>query len=52
MCYPGHPEGAIETTAIKTWMSQLDKQWKVETHLAKSPKPTAPILYTITKVKN
>lgn len=49
MCYPGHPEGATETSAIKTWMEQLGNGWLVETHLAKSPKPTAPILYIITR---
>lgn len=49
MCYPGHPEGAIETDAIKAWMAQLNTDWKIETHLAKSPKPTAPILFKITK---
>lgn len=47
MCYPGHPQGAHETTAIKSWLSDIDEQYKVETHLAKSPKPTAPILFTI-----
>ena len=49
MCYPGHPQGAIETDAIKTWMAQLGDQWQIETLLAKSPKPTAPILFTLKK---
>ena len=50
MCYPGHPEGAIETAAIKAWMDKLNlNDWFIETHLSKSPKPTAPILYIITR---
>ena len=52
MCYPGHPQGAIETDAIKNWMKKLCKDLLVETHLAKSPKPTAPILFTITRINN
>ena len=52
MCYPGHPQGAIETDAIKTWMAQLGEQWQVETHLAKSPKPTAPILLTLSRINS
>lgn len=47
MCYPGHTEGAVETQAIQTWLSQLDESLTVQTHLAASPKPTAPVLFTI-----
>ena len=47
MCYPGHPNGAIETKAIKEWLSNLEDNFIVETHLAESPKPTAPILYLV-----
>lgn len=48
MCYPGHPAGAQETQAIRNWFESLSfEQWIVETHLAASPKPTAPILYLI-----
>lgn len=47
MCYPGHPSGAAETQAILDWFETLNNQWIVETHLAVSPKPTAPILYTL-----
>jgi len=49
MCYPGHPEGSIETTEIKSWLGTLDSSWLVEEHLAKSPKPTAPILFTVSR---
>ena len=50
MCYPGHPEGAQETAAIKEWLTNLDKHvWQVDTHLSKSPKASAPILFLITK---
>lgn len=47
MCYPGHPQGADETKAIQHWLSKISSSYNVETHLAKSPKPTAPILYVI-----
>lgn len=48
LCYPGHPQGAQEVEAIRGWLNQIDDQYNVETHLAKSPKPTAPILFIIT----
>ena len=47
MCYPGHPPGALETQAIRDWFKTLNDEWAVETHLAVSPKPTAPILYIL-----
>ena len=47
ICYPGHPSGAIETEAIRKWFSTLGDSWSIETHLAASPKPTAPILYLL-----
>jgi SAM-dependent methyltransferase len=47
MCYPGHPSGAAEAQAIREWFKTLDCQWLVKTHLAVSPKPTAPILYEV-----
>ena len=47
MCYPGHPSGAIEMHAILDWLETLNQPWTVETHLAVSPKPTAPILYVL-----
>ena len=52
MCYPGHAEGAIETDAIKTLLKSLDHHWDVQHHLARSPKPTAPTLYIITRKIN
>jgi len=48
LCYPGHPNGAIETKVIQKWLRSLHPAQMVETHLAKSPKPNAPILYTVT----
>ena len=51
MCYPGHAEGAIETNAIKTLLKSLSLDWNVQNHLARSPKPTAPTLYLITRNK-
>jgi len=50
MCYPGHPAGALETKAIRNWFYQLDNNWRVETHYAKSPKPSAPILYLLKRI--
>ena len=48
MCYPGHPSGALETQAIRGWLGNLESdKWIIETHLAASPKPAAPILYVI-----
>ncbi len=50
MCYPGHSAGAIEAKAITHWFDTLGKGWSVETHLAVSPKVTAPILYLLKRV--
>ena len=47
MCYPGHPSGAAETKVIRDWFKTLNNQWVIKTHLAVSPKPTAPILFTL-----
>ena len=49
MCYPGHPAGAVETSNIKAHLQTLSRDWHVETHLAKSPKPTAPILFLVSR---
>lgn len=32
LCYPGHPEGAIETAAVETWASQLPANTSVTWH--------------------
>ncbi len=48
ICYPGHAQGAIETEAISNWLSALEAPWQVQQYLSKSPKPEAPVLYTIT----
>ena len=47
LCYPGHPQGAVETQAIKAWLNQLNSAWSVETYLASAPKPTAPVLFVV-----
>ncbi|MFT7528544.1 MAG: SAM-dependent methyltransferase [Arenicella sp.] len=47
LCYPGHPQGALETDAIRTWLGRLSPAWTVETHLASAPKPTAPLLFVV-----
>lgn len=51
MCYPGHPSGKNETQAIKNWFNTLGHRWNIETHLAVSPKPSAPIFFTLTRQK-
>ncbi len=52
MCYPGHPAGALETQAIKDWFLSLGDDWSIETHLAKSPKPSAPILFLLKRANS
>ena len=47
MCYPGHPEGALETVAIQNQIKLLNNEWQVDTHLTSTPKPTSPISYLI-----
>lgn len=47
MCYPGHPEGLSETKAIKGFLDSIRQHWIIETHLAVSPKPTAPMLFIL-----
>lgn len=47
LCYPGHPQGALETETIKAWLLQLSSPWVTETHLASAPKATAPILFVV-----
>ncbi len=49
ICYPGHPEGAIETQAIQDWLATIKAPWSFTEHLSSSPQPTAPILYTISE---
>ncbi len=50
ICYPGHPTGAIEHQAIRSYLISLSVDWHVETHLAASPKPTAPIFYSLKRI--
>lgn len=47
ICYPGHSEGKVETMAIKRWLEGVKQPWRVTQYLSGSPKPEAPILYTI-----
>lgn len=47
ICYPGHPEGAIETKNIKHWLTELAPTWSVTQHNSNPHKPDAPILFTI-----
>lgn len=50
LCYPGHPQGAIETKAIQDKLELLDKKFKVTEVVASHPGPKAPILYLIIKL--
>ena len=47
ICYPGHPSGLTEATAIKALLSKLDSTWCIETRLSVSPKPATPILHLL-----
>ncbi len=50
MCYPGTEVGEIEHKAILNHINSIEHDWKVETHLAASPKPSAPILYLLKRL--
>ena len=45
LCYPGHPDGGEETTAIQNWLGSLDDQWQTDTYLSESPNDSTPVLY-------
>jgi SAM-dependent methyltransferase len=49
MCYPGHSDGASEMAILLDWFATIRDTWRLNTHLARAPKPTAPILYTLSK---
>lgn len=49
VCYPGHPAGAIEKEILVEWFATIRDTWRIDTHLASAPKPTAPILFTMHK---
>lgn len=49
-CYPGHPEGADEEQAVRSWAQNLDsKKWLITHHYWREKSPT---LYFIIKLKN
>ncbi|MBX2847590.1 MAG: class I SAM-dependent methyltransferase [Acidiferrobacterales bacterium] len=51
LCYPGHPEGAIETKAVEAWLNSIDTHsFIVRQVLATQPSIKAPILYLIDKI--
>jgi methylase of polypeptide subunit release factors len=53
LCYPGHEAGAIETHAVKSWLTTLDPQhWQVTHHTAREPKPSSPILFVLYRLTN
>lgn len=47
LCYPGHPNGAEETTAIQHWLGSLSDHWQIETHLSINPNESTPVLYIL-----
>jgi SAM-dependent methyltransferase len=49
-CYPGHPEGALEEEAIRSWVQGLDsKNWLIRHHFWREKSPS---LFFIIKLKN
>ncbi len=49
MCYPGHPEGALEEQAVQKWAEGLDPQkWLITHHTWREKSPT---LFFILKLK-
>ncbi len=48
ICYPGHKEGIIETKNVRHWLTQLNDHWDIKEHTSNSPKPEAPVLFTVT----
>src|ERR1700733_3535185 len=50
ICYPGHPEGALEEEAIRGWVQGLDsKKWLITHHIWREKSPS---LFFIIKLKN
>jgi SAM-dependent methyltransferase len=50
MCYPGHPEGAVEEQAVREWTHRLDpEKWTVMFHQWREKSPN---LFFIYKLKN
>lgn len=49
MCYPGHTSGASEMAMLVEWFATIRDTWQLDTYLASAPKPSAPILYTLSK---
>jgi len=47
LCYPGHPNGSEETTAIQSWLDTLRGDWKISTHLSNNPNESTPVLYIL-----
>lgn len=45
LCYPGHPQGAIETEEIQGWLKDLNDDWKTTQILSSHPSPKAPVLH-------
>jgi len=52
LCYPGHPEGKIETRNIQNWLSQLENDYQIHQHLANYPNDKSPILYQLINNKS
>jgi SAM-dependent methyltransferase len=49
-CYPGHPEGALEEEAVRSWVQGLDsKNWLIAHHIWREKSPS---LFFVVKVKN
>jgi SAM-dependent methyltransferase len=49
LCYPGRTEGAKELALIKQRLSELEKDWQVQTHKSQAATPTTPVLFTLSR---
>ena len=49
LCYPGHPVGRDETTAIQHWLSTLSDDWQLAQHLSENANSTTPVLIVLRK---
>lgn len=50
ICYPGHPAGAIEASAVETWMNvQASQGWRIARYGAIHTRRPAPFLFIAAK---
>lgn len=49
LCYPGHPEGARETAAVRAWLEGIQDHWQVLTIESESVSNRTPVLFLISQ---